>query len=117
LELSLAYKNKVDHCANSVQWNKNNPEKRKAITKKYDLKRLYNITVEEYDKIYSLQGGCCAICGVHQKDLKYRLHVDHNHTTGQVRGLLCRMCNTLLGNCKEDIITLQAASNYINYWS
>jgi hypothetical protein len=61
-----------------------------------ELKRKYNLSVAEYNKIFQKQQGCCAICGVHQSELKKRLFVDHNHRTEKVRGLLCCGCNNLL---------------------
>ena len=54
-------------------------------------KRLYGITVEEYDIILVFQGGVCALCGAPPKTM--RLAVDHDHKTGIVRGLLCGLCN------------------------
>jgi hypothetical protein len=47
----------------------------------------------DYDRLYQIQQGNCAICKKHQTELGERLHVDHDHTTGIVRGLLCRNCN------------------------
>ena len=46
-----------------------------------------------------------------------RLAVDHNHTTGKVRGLLCSNCNTLLGKAKDNVNILQAAIDYLNDFS
>jgi len=57
----------------------------------------YGITLEEYNDMFIEQDGCCAICGIHQSELNYSLCVDHNHETGNVRGLLCRGCNANLG--------------------
>jgi len=53
---------------------------------------------ELYNYLFNEQQGCCAICGKHQSELKKALGVDHNHITGQVRGLLCGICNRGLGN-------------------
>jgi predicted HNH restriction endonuclease len=58
------------------------------------LKRTYGMTTEEYDTMLNAQGGRCAICG--ESPLRRRLHVDHDHETGRVRGLLCSRCNTAL---------------------
>lgn len=54
------------------------------------LRRVYNITVEDYKAMLVEQGGGCAVCGTVPDE---RLCVDHDHATGQVRGLLCRNCN------------------------
>jgi hypothetical protein len=64
------------------------------------------------------QGGVCAICGkpetsVHQSGAVRRLAIDHNHETGQVRGLLCMDCNTFLGRTGDNIATLKKAIQYL----
>lgn len=72
------------------------------------LLRKYGITVDIYNKIYNKQEGKCAICNIHQSKLRRSLNVDHDHTTGLVRGLLCYSCNLQLGAYKDNI------SNIIN---
>ena len=94
---------------------------RNEIARKYNLKRSFNITPEDYDNLLLQQKGVCAICNnietvVDAKTkLPKRLSVDHNHVTGTVRGLLCNACNYIIGACKENVRTLQAAINYIRY--
>lgn len=61
-----------------------------------NLKKRYGITEAEYDAMLAKQNGVCAMCGGPNK-LARRLGVDHNHTTGQVRGILCISCNAGLG--------------------
>jgi hypothetical protein len=87
-------------------WRKKNPEKRAEQLKKeakqdYNknkyLKANYNITLPEYNRMFLEQAGCCAICGIHQSKLKRALSVDHCHTTGKVRQLLCGHCNSIEG--------------------
>lgn len=58
------------------------------------LRRTYNISEAEYDLILVAQSGGCAVCGKTGKTR--RLHVDHDHSNGLVRGLLCFQCNALL---------------------
>ena len=77
------------------------------------LKRLYNLTIEQYDEILESQGNGCAVCGKTPEENGRRLNVDHNHKTGEVRGLLCRTCNLLLGYAKDNIITLSRAIEYL----
>lgn len=77
------------------------------------LKRKYNITLEEYNKIFELQNGCCAICGKHQSSLRRSLCVDHNHSTGKIRGLLCDICNHGLGSFYDSINLLESAILYL----
>lgn len=91
------------------KWRKNNPE----IVRKHNLKKYFGLTVEVYDSMYIEQGGCCAICGTHQSELKLRLAVDHDHETGQLRGLLCGSCNTALGLMKDSIGILDNAVSYL----
>ena len=73
-----------------------NPEKPKTYKRKYQLKR-YNITLDQYNEMFNKQEGKCAICQKHQNELKKILYVDHDHKTGEVRGLLCKNCNVALG--------------------
>ena len=61
------------------------------------LQSRYGITIEDYDRMFQEQQGCCAICNKHQSKFSRALHVDHNHETKQVRGLLCKNCNMKIG--------------------
>jgi hypothetical protein len=97
--------NKEKHKARNKLWRDNNPEKMAAIRRKTRLKAEYGITPEQYNTMFDEQLGCCAICGRHQTMFKRHLDVDHNHTTGKIRKLLCVQCNTDLGvyeNRKEE---------------
>lgn len=58
------------------------------------IRRTYQLTPEDYAAIFTKQGGGCAIC---DRPLRERAPVDHDHTTGRVRGLLCSPCNGSLG--------------------
>ncbi len=59
------------------------------------------------------QGGCCAICGQPEKELKRQLSIDHCHVTGHIRGLLCHRCNFILGFAKDNIYILKSAIDYL----
>lgn len=72
------------------------------------LKCSYGITVDDYDKLFELQDGKCKICKRSEK-----LHVDHCHTSGKIRSLLCKECNQALGLFREEIQSLQAAIDYL----
>ena len=74
---------------------------------------LYNITPEQYNTLFELQKGCCAICGRHQNSFKKSLSVDHNHKTKEVRGLLCDRCNLMVGYSRESIIILKNTIQYL----
>lgn len=75
----------------------NNPELYISMARNYQYKKNYGIDLNEYNRMFQIQGGMCDICGIHQSQLKNRLSVDHNHVTGNVRGLLCWVCNRSVG--------------------
>lgn len=107
-------RNSEHSCRKSNEWKTNNPER------EFDthLMRKYGITREQYEGLLELQQGLCKICGsppvgkVKNGPAK-RLHVDHDHQTGQVRGLLCHKCNVMLGNARDDIKILETAILYL----
>lgn len=81
----------------------------------------YGLTLQDYENLYVAQGGLCAICSRPEtKKLAgklLRLCVDHNHTTGKVRGLLCSRCNVAIGLLNDDLLMLQAATEYLRKWA
>ncbi len=85
--------------------------------KDYDLKRQYGIDLNEYERLFSLQFGKCAICEKHISEInkKHKKHlcVDHCHDTKIVRGLLCDKCNRGLGLFNDNIDMLKKAINYL----
>jgi len=92
-----------------------NREKCIARDRKSYLKRKYNVTVEWYEEQLKKQNGECMICGTTEGGgISSLLHVDHNHETGQIRGLLCQPCNTGLGLFKENTQLLQKAIQYVD---
>lgn len=85
------------------------------------LKALYGITLEQYNQMLKDQNGVCAICkqpetAIHQNGKIKRLAVDHNHKTGQVRGLACDNCNHGIGFFKENKKILLNAINYLKQY-
>lgn len=83
----------------------------KRTKKNYELKRRFNITLEQYDEMFEKQNGVCAICKL--PEITMRLAVDHDHKTGEIRGLLCQRCNRFLGQAYEDLNILQNAIKYL----
>ena len=73
----------------------------------------YNLTIEQYNKIFADQDGRCAICGIHNSELAHSLSVDHCHETKKVRGLLCICCNTALGKFRDSPDLLNKAIKYL----
>lgn len=57
------------------------------------LLKKFGITDEQYERLHSEQQGCCSICGKHSSTFAKRLAVDHDHVSGEIRGLLCFRCN------------------------
>jgi len=83
--------------------------------KDYLLQWRYGISEEVLDKMYLQQEGKCAICGEFKStyNKKGGLYIDHCHTTGKVRGLLCNYCNSVIGMAKENTTTLLKAIEYL----
>lgn len=77
--------------------------------RKHDLKRKYGISLDGYEYMYRKQEGKCKICG----DFYKVLHIDHNHSTGDVRGFLCPTCNIGLGLFKDSPKSLINAAKYL----
>ena len=104
------YENKCKQCKHLYSLN------RKDIQRNQDLIRNYGITYNDYKDMYAEQNGECAICKSHYTLEGYKsekLHVDHCHSTGKVRGLLCHKCNTALGLLKDNTQNLLNAIDYI----
>lgn len=77
------------------------------------LKKKYGITWEDYECLFEAQQGCCAICSKERGDGPM-LAVDHNHETGEVRGLLCGSCNRGLGLFIDNPKLLIKAAEYVS---
>lgn len=78
------------------------------------IEATYGITAEQYRELYAHQGGVCAICQRAKGTGRRKLAVDHNHLTGEVRGLLCQPCNRdVLGHLRDDVEALNRAINYL----
>ena len=85
-----------------------------AWFQQHHLRKTYGITLEQYDQMLTEQGGGCAICGTTEpKGKNGRFHVDHCHTEGHIRGLLCHACNLGLGHFKDNVKTLAKAIEYL----
>lgn len=83
-----------------------------VCTQKHSAKRRfesYGITEADFEAMRSRADFRCEICGQKQESLC----IDHDHTTGVVRGLLCRPCNLGLGDFRDDVVRLQAAIEYL----
>lgn len=90
----------------------------KECAVKAERKRVYGITSEEYAELLVKQDGVCAVCfrpetNTFRGRIK-QLSVDHNHLTGNIRGLLCSKCNTALGLLQENKLIIQSLIRYLN---
>ena len=84
----------------------------KERTRNTDYIRKFGITLEDYNQMFAEQEGKCGICGKH--DLEKHLSVDHDHDTGEVRGLLCQPCNLGLGKLGDNIESIENTLRYLN---
>jgi len=90
-----------------------NPEIMKQKDRKNMLKRFWNMTTEQYDSMLQKQNGTCAICDKTESNPHKRLCIDHDHTTGKIRGLLCDNHNRAMGLFKDSIADMQKAIEYL----
>jgi hypothetical protein len=100
------------------KWREAHPEYKQPplsmeATRAAKLKTKYGISIALYDALLAEQGGCCGICGAKSCKTGRRLAVDHDHSTGRVRGLLCNLCNTALGKLGDSVESLERAIAYL----
>lgn len=108
------------------RWREDNPDRyranqarfvetggKKLADRRSYLKRKYGITLEEYDAKLAEQGGVCAVCGREPRP-DISLHVDHDHATDAIRGLLCFVCNVAIGLISEDHERLDSIRRYLH---
>ncbi len=93
------------------KWMKAHPE----ISRRNALKRLYGITVEQWEVLFDRQERMCAVCTLDESDYKGKWYTDHNHRTGKVRGIVCVRCNQVIGALEDPAVSL--AQDYITRYS
>lgn len=98
--------------------NKKRQRKREApnpeATRRKNLRSKYGISPEQYDALLAEQGGGCACCGKTSAGGRHgRFHVDHDHKTGKIRGLLCHSCNVGIGALGDTIVGIERAARYL----
>lgn len=104
---SMHYRGRCKSCDRLTKTN--DPEYKRA----WKLRTKYGINPEQFDEMLEAQNGVCAIC---KKECPSgtRLSVDHDHETGQVRALLCKNCNLVIGYAHENVEILLDAVDYLN---
>lgn len=106
------------HCKDCKRETWKSPSSRTAEKQwEYKISYYFGLTSEAYSNLLNSQDGVCAICKRsetnHYKGKLRRLAIDHDHSDGRVRGLLCSNCNTALGKFEDNIEWLQAAIRYL----
>lgn len=106
-------KDRERYLARLKEWREANKDRRRELMREWNL-ALYGLRPDDYIAMYERQEGRCAICGETGETFGgRRLHVDHDHETGRVRGLLCGLCNSALGKFKDSPDRLRAAASYL----
>ena len=96
------------------KWYDANKEKAAAYNRGYKLRLFYDMSVEEWDKLFEGQGKICAICSADNAGWKQGTwHTDHDHKTGKVRGILCSPCNRMLAAAKDNPDCLIEGAKYL----
>ena len=99
--------------AYSKKWKDDHREHVKVQGRRDKLRRNFGLTPQDFKSLVSKQEGKCAICGSTTPGGNRNWHVDHDHVTGKVRGLLCRLCNLMLGHSRDSSQILRAAISYL----
>jgi recombination endonuclease VII/cytochrome c554/c'-like protein len=115
--------NRAAAIASVKRWQQENKEHLHAYRRDYRqrrkrehrdayLRRTFGISNDDYDEFLRRQGGGCAVCG--RPPGKSSLHIDHDHDSGQIRGLLCVGCNNALGQFQDSADLLARAADYLD---
>lgn len=102
--------NKETYAKKHKEWYQENKEEHKVNTRGKHRKRRYGVSQERFDQMLQEQQHTCAICGT---VMGQEACVDHDHTTGRVRGLLCKTCNAGLGLFHDNWQIISSALNYL----
>ena len=104
--------NRESQSAKRRDWYHKNKHLQRETRKWAHILNRYGITKKDYESMWLRQGGKCPVCDKMELDGKL-LHIDHDHKTGRIRGLLCGPCNRFIGLAKENIHTLHGAVDYL----
>jgi hypothetical protein len=107
----------IVNSSNKKRYNSLSHEEKKLRIRKQHV-ATYGLTLEQYDMMLEKQNGVCAICGKGGSHSHHKnLCIDHDHETGEVRGLLCDLCNKGIGCLKDDLDLLKSAVLYLEKYS
>lgn len=101
------HKDKIDQKAKD--WYENNKERYVNNA----LLRKYGVTLEQYNLLRAQQDFRCAVCNMHETDVGKKMFVDHDHSTGKIRKLLCTRCNVGIGMLQDNPDIMECAAKYI----
>lgn len=122
--LGRRIKSECKECLNKrrTDWKIKNPERMYLLYRRRQIKSDYGLSMETFDLMREMQGNRCAICRETFKErtqkkyyVRGSIAVDHCHTTGRVRGLLCSQCNVGLGSFRDNLEYLESARLYIKH--
>lgn len=120
-----AYRKTAHAKAKNAEWRQRNRESINAGKRKYyhekerdtiwerNIRNKFGITAEQYYEMYDQQNGVCATCHRPHAGYEKRLAVDHCHTTGKVRGLLCEACNRAIGMLGDNLDVVMRVHEYL----
>jgi hypothetical protein len=110
-------KYRLEHIDEINEYNRNYRKdyRKREIWTDRRLQYQYGINLEQFDEMLGLQENLCALCGDKMISSRVRC-IDHDHKTGQIRGIICRDCNLMLGYAKENPAILGQGIEYINHW-
>lgn len=123
-KLKSGYRNVCKPCRTKQnrEWYKKNGARGRRDSWLWKIDKFYGLTEEDFEKLLAEQDGVCAICGqpethINRKSgIQTKLSVDHDHETGEVRGLLCRNCNWAIGKLSTEDL-LEKALEYVRKYS
>lgn len=108
------YRKKIEHYKKR---DKIHYEKTKDRHRELHMAKRYGISVETYREMFVSHNSLCAVCGKPETAQNKVLSVDHNHKTGQIRGLLCGHCNRAIGYLREDLSLLPKIEKYLKCYA
>ena len=108
----MAYKNKEDEKVYKRQYKKDKAKECNKYNRQWHFKDKFNLSHEEWLEMWEYQEEKCAICGI-VFPTPSDACVDHDHKTGEIRGLLCRKCNRGIGHFNDDIELVTKAMKYL----